>query len=102
MFPEIIIYHNRLEDWLMGIGIAVLFFLSVLAAKRIVHKKLTAFAAKTATIWDDLLAELIDRLNVVFLLVLDIQQAINLDILKQFDAAGISFAYPTQTLMVQS
>jgi small-conductance mechanosensitive channel len=70
MFPEIIIYHNRLEDWLMGIGIAVLIFLSVLAAKGIVHKKLTAFAAKTDTIWDDLLAELIDRLNVVFFLAL--------------------------------
>lgn len=68
MLPEIIIYHNPLEDWLMGIGIAVLFFLSVLAAKRIFHRKLTAFAAKTITIWDDLLAELIGRLNVVFLL----------------------------------
>ena len=29
------------------------------------------------------------------------QQAINLDILKQFDEAGISFAYPPQTLLVQ-
>jgi small-conductance mechanosensitive channel len=70
MFPEIIIYHNRLEDWLMGIGIAVLLFLSVIAAKRIIHKKLVAFAARTATIWDDLLAELIDHLNVVFFLAL--------------------------------
>jgi len=68
MLPEIIIYHNRLENWLMGIGIAVLFFLLALAAKRIFHKKLVAFAAKTTTIWDDLLAELIDRLNVVFFL----------------------------------
>ena len=33
---------------------------------------------------------------------MDIQQAINLDIMKQFDDAGISFAYPTQTLLVQS
>lgn len=70
MFPEIIIYHNRLEDWMMGIGIAVLFFLSVIAAKRIFHRKLEAFAAKTTTIWDDLLAELIGRLNALFFVVL--------------------------------
>jgi small-conductance mechanosensitive channel len=70
MSPEIIIYHNRLEDWLMGIGIAVLFFLSVMATKRIFHRKLEAFAAKTITIWDDLLAELIGRLNALFFLVL--------------------------------
>jgi small-conductance mechanosensitive channel len=30
-----------------------------------------------------------------------IQQAINLDMLKQFSEAGIEFAYPTQTLMMQ-
>jgi len=40
--------------------------------KRIVHKKLAAFAAKTTTVWDDVLAELIDRLNVIFLFVLGI------------------------------
>jgi len=68
MLPEIIIYHNRLEEWLIGIGIAVLIFLSVLAAKRVIHKKLSAFAANTVTIWDDLLAELIGRLNIVFIL----------------------------------
>jgi small-conductance mechanosensitive channel len=32
---------------------------------------------------------------------MDIQQAINLDIFKQFSEAGIEFAYPTQTLIVQ-
>ena len=72
MFPEFVIYHNPLRDWLIGIGITVLFFLCVIAAKRIVHKKLAAFAAKTVTIWDDLLAELIDRLNPVFFFALAI------------------------------
>lgn len=70
MFLETIIYHNPLQDWLAGIGITVIFFLSVLALKGIFHKKLTAFAAKTPTIWDDLLAELIGRLNIAFFLVL--------------------------------
>ena len=32
---------------------------------------------------------------------MDIQQAINLDMFKQFSEAGIEFAYPTQTLMMQ-
>lgn len=32
---------------------------------------------------------------------MDIQQAINLDIFKQFHEAGIEFAYPTQTLLLQ-
>jgi small-conductance mechanosensitive channel len=32
---------------------------------------------------------------------MDIQQAINLDMYKQFQDAGIEFAYPTQTLLLQ-
>lgn len=70
MFPELIIYNNPLEDWLIGIGVAVLFFFIALAVKRIVHKKLASFAATTVTIWDDLLAELIGHLNKVFFLAL--------------------------------
>ncbi len=70
MFPKIIFYDIRLEDWLMAIGIAVIFYLTAQVATRIIHKKLAAFAAKTITIWDDLLAELIDRLNIVFFFIL--------------------------------
>lgn len=33
-------------------------------------------------------------------LYMDIQQAVNLEIYRRFDAAGIEFAYPTQTLFV--
>ncbi|MEX1182480.1 MAG: mechanosensitive ion channel family protein [Gemmatimonadota bacterium] len=32
---------------------------------------------------------------------MDVQQAINLEILARFEAAGIEFAYPTQTLIMQ-
>ena len=70
MFPKIVIYHNPLEVWLMAVGIAVLLFLAMVVAKRVVHKKLSAFASSTITIWDDLVAELIGRLNPLFLLVL--------------------------------
>ena len=38
--------------------------------------------------------------NPDYTIYMDIQQAINLDILKQFSDAGIEFAYPTQTLMM--
>ena len=72
MFPKITFYHNRLEDWVIAVGIAVAFYLIVQLAKRIVHKKLAAFAARTITIWDDLVAELIERLNFLFIFVLAI------------------------------
>ncbi|MGA6925928.1 MAG: hypothetical protein WBY88_09610, partial [Desulfosarcina sp.] len=72
MFPEIVIYQNPLKDWLIATGIAVLFYLSVQVAKRIIYKKLSLFAATTLTIWDDLLAELIDRMNMVFFFLLAI------------------------------
>ncbi|MEE8547156.1 MAG: mechanosensitive ion channel domain-containing protein, partial [bacterium] len=36
-----------------------------------------------------------------YALYMDIQQQINLEIMKQFETAGIEFAYPTQTLFVQ-
>jgi small-conductance mechanosensitive channel len=32
---------------------------------------------------------------------MDIQQAVNLDIFQQFHEAGIEFAYPTQTLLLE-
>jgi small-conductance mechanosensitive channel len=70
MFPHVVIYHNALEVWLIAIGLAVILFLTAEFAKRLVHIKLAAFAAKTSTIWDDLLAEMIGRLNVLFFLVL--------------------------------
>lgn len=72
MLLKIEIYQNSLEKWLMAVGIVVIFYLIAQLAKRIIHKKLSAFAAKTITIWDDLLAELIDRLNIVFFFVMAI------------------------------
>ena len=39
--------------------------------------------------------------NPDFMLFMDVQQAINLEILDRFTEAGIEFAYPTQTLFVR-
>ena len=65
-----VIYHNPAQDWLAGIGVAVIFFLFILLAKLIIHKKLVAFTATTTTTWDDLVAELIGRLHPLFFLAL--------------------------------
>lgn len=70
MFEKIVIYQNPLQAWLVGIAIAVLVFVVVAAAKRLVFRKLSAFAARTDTVWDDLLAQSIGRLNVVFIFIL--------------------------------
>lgn len=70
MFAEWVIYHNTLEVWLTGIAIAVLFFLAVQMAKGFIKKKLTAFSARTDTIWDDLVLESIARLHLLVFLAL--------------------------------
>ena len=36
-----------------------------------------------------------------FMLYMDIQQAINLEIFRQFHEEGIRFAYPTQTILLE-
>jgi small-conductance mechanosensitive channel len=70
MIPKITIYHNLLQSWLIGIGIAVLFLLAVLIVRRIVHKKMAAFAAGTPMVWDDIVVELIESLHALFFLAL--------------------------------
>ena len=70
MFPKIIIYNNPLENWLIAVAITAAVFFAAQIVRRVIHKKLSAFAAKTVTIWDDLVAELIGRLNLLFFFVL--------------------------------
>ncbi len=70
MILNYVIYDNPVQDWLVGIGVAMIFFLVVLLAKLIIYKKFAAFTAKTITTWDDLVAELIGRLHPLFFLAL--------------------------------
>ena len=70
MFKEIIIYHNPLKDWLIAVAVTAVAFVAAQLARRLIHKKLSAFAARTVTIWDDLVAELIGRLHPLFFFVL--------------------------------
>lgn len=72
MIWNYVVYDNPVQDWVLGIGVTVIFFLVVLLTKRIINRKLAAFAAKTITVWDDLLTELIGRVHPLFLFVLAI------------------------------
>jgi hypothetical protein len=89
MILNYVIYHNPVQDWLISIGITVIFFLFVLLAKRIIYKKLVAFTAKTITTWDDLVAELIGRLHPLFFLVLAVP----------FGSARISLPKGVETIL---
>ncbi|KJR96849.1 MAG: hypothetical protein VR65_26700 [Desulfobulbaceae bacterium BRH_c16a] len=68
MLPEIIIYNNSLDDWLLAIGIAALFFAAALMARKIGYKKLSVSADKSVTGWGQLPVELICRLHGFFFL----------------------------------
>lgn len=66
MIPDQVIHNKLVHDWLVGIGTMVAFFVVFLIVKKILHKKLVAFTAKTETTWDDLVVELINRLHPLF------------------------------------
>jgi small-conductance mechanosensitive channel len=72
MFLEKILYHNTLKDWLIAVAITSIIYFLTRTTKHIIQKKLNSFAAETITAWDDLAAELIGRINIVFLLFLSI------------------------------
>jgi small-conductance mechanosensitive channel len=68
MLPNIIIYNNSLADWLLAIGIAFIIFAAALFARRVSRQKLSVLTSKTINAWDDLLVELVGRLNGFFFL----------------------------------
>ncbi len=65
---SMIFFHNTIQDWSIALGAAVSVFIIALLIKRIAYRKLSVLAAGTVTIWDDLLVELISRLNNIFFL----------------------------------
>jgi small-conductance mechanosensitive channel len=72
MFLEKEIYHNTVRDWLLAVAITFIIYFLTRTTKHVLQKKLNSFAAETITAWDDLAAELIGRINIVFLLFLSI------------------------------
>lgn len=72
MFLEKEIYHNTVKDWLLAVAITFIIYFLTRTTKYILQKKLNSFAADTITAWDDLAAELIGRINIVFFLILSV------------------------------
>ena len=62
------IFHNTILDWSLALGVTVSVFVAALLAKHIVYRRLSVLAAGTDAVLGDLLAELIRRLNNLFLL----------------------------------
>jgi len=72
MFLEKTIYHNTVKGWLLAVAITLIVYFLTRTTKYILQKKLNSFAADTITAWDDLAAELIGRINIIFLLFLSV------------------------------
>lgn len=68
MFLEREILHNTVKDWLLAAGVMVIIYIFTTISKAVIQKKLSAFAARTDTIWDDLASELVGKIHIVFLL----------------------------------
>jgi len=84
-------FGNTLHTWAIALGTAIGTTILLSIVKRIVVHRLAILTQKTATDLDDLVVDLF----------MDIQQAINLAMVRRFRKEGISFAYPTRTLVVQ-
>ncbi|MCJ7540108.1 MAG: mechanosensitive ion channel family protein [Desulfobacterales bacterium] len=72
MFLEKEIFHNTVKGWLLAAAITVIIYFFTRITKHVLQKKLSSFSAKTDTVWDDLAAELVGRINIVFFLFLSV------------------------------
>jgi small-conductance mechanosensitive channel len=72
MSLDTILYQNRLAYWLIALGVGIGTWLMLLALRRFVVVRLTAFATRTATTWDDIVVDLLGRTKPFFLLTLAI------------------------------
>ncbi len=65
---DMVIYKNTLEEWIIALVTAFLFFLVTRILKQVLYRKLSKTASTTATIWDDMAVELIARIRTSVLL----------------------------------
>jgi small-conductance mechanosensitive channel len=71
-FLERVYYDNTLKAWLIAFGVVLLAFLVLNVLKKIVGRKAAALAKKTATEVDDIIAEILHRTKIFFLLMLSL------------------------------
>ena len=73
MTLETLFLDNPLSDWLIAVGVAAGVLLLLLTVRRVLVGRLTAFAERTATEWDDILASVLGRTRLLFLVILSAQ-----------------------------
>jgi small-conductance mechanosensitive channel len=62
------LYNNTVKEWLIALSILLVVFVLARIMKRLIYGQLNKIAARTDTVWDDLAAELINRIKPFFLL----------------------------------
>jgi small-conductance mechanosensitive channel len=73
MTLETLFLDNPLSDWLIALSIVAGVLLLLLTLRRVLVGRLTAFAERTATDWDDILASALGRTRLLFLVILSAQ-----------------------------
>lgn len=73
MTLETLFLDNPLSDWLIAVGVAAGVLLLLLTVRRVLVGRLTAFAERTATEWDDILASALGRTRLLFLVIVSAQ-----------------------------
>lgn len=66
-------FQNPLSAWLVALGVTTGALLVLLTIRRVVIGRLRAFAARTSTEWDDIIASALARTRMFFLVVLALQ-----------------------------
>ncbi len=73
MTLETLFLDNPLSDWLIALGVVAGVLLLLLTLRRVLVGRLTAFAERTATDWDDILASVLGRTRLLFLVIVSAQ-----------------------------
>lgn len=73
MTLETLFLENPLSTWLIALGVAAGALLLLLTIRRVLVGRLKAFAERTATDWDDILAAALGRTRLLFLVLVSAQ-----------------------------
>jgi small-conductance mechanosensitive channel len=65
---DTVVLGNTVKAWLIGVGAAVLIFIGLRLAIRIINKRVAAIAERTETHWDNIVAATLGKTKTVFLI----------------------------------
>lgn len=63
-----VFYHNTVQTWIIAVGVTVVVFAALRLLKTLLNRRLVTLSRKTSTEIDDLVADLIRRVKLFFLL----------------------------------